>query len=482
MSVKINFLSRIRNVRKRRERDLFKSTQARLTLLYSGLLILFLIAIVTIVYLVFYTVNLNGQKHELGILVRRETNLVEDYLRENGREAFQKRESQDLIVADYDRFFYYITDPQGNLLVGDEMVPPLRNQLTDLVKNWTPKHNEIRQAVVQVKDMRDKEILKNTSPDFTNVQEVRLMITGQPIYYQDQLIGMLYMGKNISFVYDSFKRLPILLIGIIILFAGVAVYISYLMSKKAMIPITRAFSRQKEFAADASHELRTPLSVLLSSINAIEMLGTLNEKDYAQKLLGTMKEEVKRMTKLVSALLTLARSDSGLIERADEIFDFRPAVENTVHSIETLAKRKQIKLHLQAPNQLLIQGDSERLTQLLYILLDNAVKYTPTGGEVYLTLSIESSSPQIFQMIVQDTGIGIAPESYDLIFARFYREDKARSKQIAGHGLGLSIAKLIVDVHQGTIAVSSELNKGSTFKVQIPFSVKPHPKAEGKIH
>ncbi|WP_197232697.1 sensor histidine kinase [Priestia endophytica] len=480
--MKINFLSRIRNVRKRRERDLFKSTQARLTLLYSGLLILFLIAIVTIVYLVFYTVNLNGQKHELGILVRRETNLVEDYLRENGREAFQKRESQDLIVADYDRFFYYITDPQGNLLVGDEMVPPLRNQLTDLVKNWTPKHNEIRQAVVQVKDMRDKEILKNTSPDFTNVQEVRLMITGQPIYYQDQLIGMLYMGKNISFVYDSFKRLPILLIGIIILFAGVAVYISYLMSKKAMIPITRAFSRQKEFAADASHELRTPLSVLLSSINAIEMLGTLNEKDYAQKLLGTMKEEVKRMTKLVSALLTLARSDSGLIERADEIFDFRPAVENTVHSIETLAKRKQIKLHLQAPNQLLIQGDSERLTQLLYILLDNAVKYTPTGGEVYLTLSIESSSPQIFQMIVQDTGIGIAPESYDLIFARFYREDKARSKQIAGHGLGLSIAKLIVDVHQGTIAVSSELNKGSTFKVQIPFSVKPHPKAEGKIH
>ncbi|MFP3887262.1 sensor histidine kinase [Priestia filamentosa] len=480
--MKINFLSRIRNVRKRRERDLFKSTQARLTLLYSGLLILFLIAIVTIVYLVFYTVNLNGQKHELGILVRRETSLVEDYLRENGREAFQKRKSQDLIVADYDRFFYYITDPQGNLLVGDEMVPPLRNQLTDLVKNWTPKHNEIRQAVVQVKDMRDKEILKNTPPDFTNIQEVRLMITGQPIYYQDQLIGMLYMGKNISFVYDSFKRLPLLLIGIIILFAGVAVYISYLMSKKAMIPITRAFSRQKEFAADASHELRTPLSVLLSSINAIEMLGTLNEKDYAQKLLGTMKEEVKRMTKLVSALLTLARSDSGLIERADEIFDFRPAVENTVHSIETLAKRKQIKLHLQAPNQLLIRGDSERLTQLLYILLDNAVKYTPNGGEVYLTLSIESSSPQIFQMIVQDTGIGIAPESYDLIFARFYREDKARSKQIAGHGLGLSIAKLIVDVHQGTIAVSSELNKGSTFKVQIPFSVKPHPKAEGKIH
>ncbi|MFP3727261.1 sensor histidine kinase [Priestia filamentosa] len=480
--MKINFLSRIRNVRKRRERDLFKSTQARLTLLYSGLLILFLIAIVTIVYLVFYTVNLNGQKHELGILVRRETSLVEDYLRENGREAFQRRESQDLIVADYDRFFYYITDPQGNLLIGDEMVPTLRNQLTNLVKNWTPKHNEIHQAVVQVKDMRDEEILKNTPPDFTNVQEVRLMITGQPIYYKDQLIGTLYMGKNISFVYDSFKRLPILLIGIIILFAGVAVYISYLMSKKAMIPITRAFSRQKEFAADASHELRTPLSVLLSSINAIEMVGTLNEKDYAQKLLGTMKEEVKRMTKLVSALLTLARSDSDLIERADEIFDFRPVVENTVHSIETLAKRKQIKLHLQAPNQLLIRGDSEKLTQLLYILLDNAVKYTPNGGEVYLTLSIESSSPQMFQIIVQDTGIGIAPESYDLIFARFYREDKARSKQIAGHGLGLSIAKLIVDVHQGTIAVSSELNKGSTFKVQIPFSVKPHQKAEGKIH
>ncbi len=340
-------MSRIRESRNRRGKDIVKSTQTRLTFLYSGFLTLFLIIFIVVVYLLLYINILHNQERDLESRIEQEVDLAEKYLEKNGTKAFQEGRGQDLIIRNHNHFFYYIVNPQGNLLVGDEMVPPLRNQLTNLVENWTPKHNEIHQAVVQIEDMKDKETLNDTPPDFTNVHEVRLIIAGQPIYYRDQLIGTLYMGGNISFVYDSFKRLPIFLMGIIILFGCIAIYISHLMSKKAMTPITRALSRQKKFVADASHELHPPLGILLSSINSMEMNRNSNEEEYNSNLLETMKGEVKRMTKLVSSLLTLARSESKIVEQSNEKFDFQPSVKKTVHSVEDLAVKKQIKPHLQ---------------------------------------------------------------------------------------------------------------------------------------
>jgi signal transduction histidine kinase len=112
------------------------------------------------------------------------------------------------------------------------------------------------------------------------------------------------------------------------------------------------------------------------------------------------------------------------------------------------------------------QGDPQRLSQLLYILLDNAIKYTPQGGEVMLFVAAEGNQLCI---TVQDTGIGIKQEDFQRIFERFYRSDKSRSRQMGGHGLGLSIAKWIVETHQGTIKVSSEIGKGSIFRIRIPL-------------
>jgi signal transduction histidine kinase len=237
------------------------------------------------------------------------------------------------------------------------------------------------------------------------------------------------------------------------------------MSKKAMVPITRAFSRQQEFTADASHELRTPLSIMLSSINALEMTLDLKKEDYSNKLLLNMKNEVKRMTGLVGDLLTLARSDSGIVEQVNEWFDFRPIAEEAVGSVRAMAEIKQINLHFDAPETLGVNGDSQRLTQLLYILLDNAIKYTPNGGEAHLSLSVKGKELLIF---MKDSGVGIHPDDYRRIFERFYRADKARTKQDSGHGLGLAIAKWIVESHKGTIHVTSEQGKGSTFLIRIP--------------
>jgi signal transduction histidine kinase len=190
------------------------------------------------------------------------------------------------------------------------------------------------------------------------------------------------------------------------------------------------------------------------------------EENFVRKMLLNMRQEVKRMTNLVGDLLTLARSDSNTIETKMETFDFRPLAGKALESVSPLAASKQIALEMYAPDTLTATGDSQRLSQLLYILLDNAIKYTANGGEVRLTLSKEESQ---LCLQVQDTGIGIKPDDQAHIFERFYRADKSRSRQMGGHGLGLSIAKWIVETHGGTIQLTSEVGKGSTFTIRIPI-------------
>lgn len=153
------------------------------------------------------------------------------------------------------------------------------------------------------------------------------MMAGEPIFYKGQFLGMLYIGKDVSFLYQLLKWLLIIMLSLTVLFVGVAIYISRLMSKRAMVPIETAFQKQKEFVADASHELRTPLSVMLSSINALEMQEEVTEDPFSKKLINNMKAEVKRMTSLVSDLLTLARSDSNKVEKAMMPFDITAAVQ-----------------------------------------------------------------------------------------------------------------------------------------------------------
>ncbi|MCL6570891.1 MAG: HAMP domain-containing histidine kinase [Bacillus sp. (in: Bacteria)] len=295
------------------------------------------------------------------------------------------------------------------------------------------------------------------------------MIASKAIYDKGQYIGQLFIGKDITFAYQLFRSLLLILVAIGIVFFGVALYVSMVMSKRAMVPINGAFTRQREFVGDASHELRTPLSVLLSSIDAMEMTIEPQKENPVGKMLANMRQEVKRMTCLVGDLLTLARTDSNRIDLRRETFDFRLQAENAMESVQSLAVTKKITLNLSAPATMIAIGDPQRLSQLLYILLDNAIKYTPNGGDVKLLLT---KVGQQICITVQDTGIGIKQEDYQRIFERFYGSDKSRSRQMGGHGLGLSVAKWIVDTHGGTIKVTSELGKGSSFMVRIPQVVK----------
>jgi signal transduction histidine kinase len=201
----------------------------------------------------------------------------------------------------------------------------------------------------------------------------------------------------------------------------------------------------------------------------MEMTIEPQREAFLDRILTNMRQEVKRMNHLVGDLLTLARSDSNAIALRAEQFDFRPLADKAIESAGALAASKQIILTLNAPETLKSIGDPHRLSQLLYILLDNAIKYTPNGGEVHLRLEKDG---QGLGMIIEDTGIGIKKEDIPYIFERFYRADKSRTRQAEGHGLGLSIAKWIVETHSGIIKVSSELGKGSRFIIQIPQDIK----------
>ncbi|MDQ0199179.1 sensor histidine kinase [Neobacillus ginsengisoli] len=459
-------LSFFRAVTNRSEKDVFKSTQGRLTRMYSGLLMLFLILFIVIVYSVLYVIILKNQEHELDSLVNQEASFIENYLMKNEQRDLHGIQNQEIVFAGVNQYFYYVVNANGELILGNEADRRLRPDLLNLVKSSF--QNEIRKVTLHVESNLGGRGNKGEFHPHEDAHDIRLMVASHSIYNNGQFIGQLYIGKDISFAYQLFHLLLMILVALGIVFFGVATFMSVVMSKRAMIPISGAFSRQREFVADASHELRTPLSVLLSSIDAMEMtIEPVKEEegDFVGRLLSNMRQEVKRMTNLVSDLLTLARSDSNTIETKTESFDFRAQADKAMESVNPLAASKQISLNLQAPATLMATGDPQRLSQLLYILLDNAIKYTPNGGEVQLSLSEEARQLCIK---VQDTGIGIKQEDQNHIFERFYRADKSRSRQMGGHGLGLSIAKWIVDTHGGTIQLSSEVGKGSTFVIRIP--------------
>lgn len=187
------------------------------------------------------------------------------------------------------------------------------------------------------------------------------------------------------------------------------------------------------------------------------------------QILEDSKDEIRRMARLVNNLLTLARADSGDIEILKEHFDLRPTAEYAIRSLKPIASNKNISLILLAPDQLPMYADKDRLAQLLFLFLDNGIKYTPNGGQVSLSINLAmQKNLNGITIIVQDTGIGLAPTDYSKIFERFFRTDKARSREVGGFGLGLSIASWIISAHGGTISVNRTPGMGTSFTIFMP--------------
>jgi heavy metal sensor kinase len=226
-----------------------------------------------------------------------------------------------------------------------------------------------------------------------------------------------------------------------------------------------SFAQVRQFSADASHELRTPLTIMRGEIE----LALRNPKapEVYRAVLESALEEIMRMTAIIDNLLVLAKADQGTYHADFSEVDLTALVRELFEDSEVLAERKEIRVALRGMDHITIVGDRLRLRQLILNLIDNAIKYTPRGGSVTLALGRDNGSARID---VIDTGIGIPPDEQAKIFDRFYRVDKARSREQGGSGLGLSIAKWIAELHRGTITVSSAPNSGSTFTVLLPLN------------
>jgi heavy metal sensor kinase len=230
--------------------------------------------------------------------------------------------------------------------------------------------------------------------------------------------------------------------------------------------LERTFQRQRRFVADASHELRTPVTVIRSKTD-MALLQIVPPQDYLG-IFQAIHAEAERLGALISDLLALARADEGQVRLEQEEVQFDQLVQAVAATTEVLAVERQVSIHVQASEPVIVLGDEARLMQVVLNLLENALLYTHAGEEVFLSVSVQQTRAVL---IVRDTGIGIAPEHLPHLFDRFYRVDAARTQTRGGNsGLGLSIVDWVIKAHGGSVAVESQVGKGSTFTVTLPLS------------
>lgn len=224
-----------------------------------------------------------------------------------------------------------------------------------------------------------------------------------------------------------------------------------------------AFKRISRFTADASHELRTPLAVMRTTAEvALRHPGDAGEHRAA---LGAVVAEVERTTQLVDNLLLIAKADAGGAQLAQQRVDIAAAAGEAHAQMSVLARVKGVSLTARLPDEpVVVVGDREALRRLFLILLDNAIKYTPAGGSAEVAVEIEGGA---VVGVVADSGIGIPRDDLPHVFDRFYRVDRARSRELGGAGLGLAIARWIAESHGGAIVVDSAPDRGSRFEVRL---------------
>ncbi len=226
-----------------------------------------------------------------------------------------------------------------------------------------------------------------------------------------------------------------------------------------------SFARTKRFSVDVSHELRTPLTVLQG--NTEVGLRCAKEPSEFRSILQSNLDEIHRMADIIDKLLELSRADEGKLALAMEEVDLSVLLRELIEKLQACAEDRKLILSYSSTGGLCVWGDRKRLRQLFEALIDNALRYTPQGGKVQVTLEVFAGRARVS---VSDSGAGIASEDLSRIFDRFYRVDEARNRAHGGVGLGLSLAKSLAEVHGGDISVESTPGQGSIFTVDLPLA------------
>lgn len=337
-------------------------------------------------------------------------------------------------------------------------------RMTVLIKDTDGKiqnSNSVPEFYYENQDILNDKVLSEIKTIEVDKNYFRTISFNATDNYKTRIIQLLVDINSTEEVINNL--LYILLMGGAIMVI-ISIAVSWFLAGKSMKPIIESWKKQKQFVEDASHELRTPLTTVKSRL---ELLLRDPESKIIDKYddIEPALSEVNRLNRLVADLLTLARSDSNVIEIEHNRIDVKSIIERIIEPYVEIGEMqgKTVSIDL---SPTVILGDESRIKQLIIILMDNAIKYTQQGDFIKIVTK-EVDNKAILQ--VEDSGIGVKQENKTKIFERFFVEDKSRTRENGGTGLGLSIAKWIVLKHNGTIEAKDNISKGTRFLVTIPI-------------
>ena len=428
--------------------EIFGRSRRQLAFAYALIMGIFLAVIIFVVHMAMNWSMFSEQAQELSDAANGVAEAQTFYL-QNPDDAVDENRYYKSVN---DRLFFYIFTEDKRLVRFERASFRLEQFVLDVIEGWS-----IDEGQVEV---------------FSHSNEIgqlsTVMMTSKKII-NDRTVQTLYVGKDVTALYSGLQKATYaqVVLGFVALLIASA--IGYFMAGRALIPLKEAYDKQKQFAADASHELRTPLAVVMSSADLL-LADPSIQNPFLRQVLEDLKSEVKKMTNLVSDLLMVARSDNNALKVKIQRLDLTEILKQVIRTMTPIAEKKNIRLAGEDFRKVMINADEQRIKQLTIILVDNAIKYTPEGGAVLVRLENVDESRAVFA--VMDSGIGIAPEDLDKVFERFYRVDKARSREMGGNGLGLAIAAEIVKLHEGKISVASKLGEGTKFTVELKINLK----------
>lgn len=420
---------------------MFDKLKKRLTLIYTGIFSLIMVFVVAV------TVAIGC----ISVLRTEKDMLIAD-IYDEWREWIGSGELPvDPALVKKGEMMSLMYDADGNIIIDQMTDSPYAAALTAIRASWPEPENE-----TELLYFRDK----NGTLHF-------FLAGGCTFWENGQIQARLYTFLNLEDYYDmavdGMDFLFLLCAVCIMLAAGGGYY----MAAKNIKPLEILFAREHEFAADASHELRTPLTVLSLGVESLQNDDESKLSGFAQEVLRDMQHETKYMSRLIEALLTLARGDEENTPLARTKVDLTEVAVKVCNKMRPLAAKKGLELEYAAGDapQVFILGDKNKMEQLLIIFIDNAIKYSESGT---ITVTVDADSMHAV-IKVMDEGIGISESDAQKIFERFYRVDKARSRAAGGFGLGLNIARIIVVRHGGTVSVKPRSPHGSIFTVRLPL-------------
>lgn len=422
---------------------MFDRARWRLTIWFAGVVVLILAVIGGAVFLTARAVLFNQVNDDLSARAERERQPVAQRL-QNARGVGPVRDIKIGPAFSAGGYFYAVVAENGALIGSTSNTDPAGLAQTDA----------LAKAVTE-------------GPAFVDTgssegEELRVYVL--PVGNPNGRHFLMEVGRSTEPERQALRQLLLVLVagggaGLILALGG-----GFVLAGWALRPIQTAMDRERAFVADASHELRTPLALIRANA---EILKRESDKPVQQNITSVddVIQETDRLSGLVGQMLTLSRVDAHQSPLKMSAVNLGELAEDTVRQMRLLSAPKQITIELSTSGPTTLNGDETRLRELLTILLDNSIKYSDDGAAVRVGLQ---GANRVVTLEVSDNGHGIPSGAMPRIFDRFYRADKARSREMGGAGLGLAIAKWIVDSHKGTIAIESAVGKGTTVRVEMP--------------